>query len=115
FLEEESIICNDKSTINELFECLPLTEDLYFTNLEFVKLILAKSPVLKKLIIVLDYEVAEDEDMLILKLLSSCPRASPLVEIIVRRHSDEEMQSNGETTARMWDTVTVLRLVGFKD
>lgn len=193
-LDEESIICNDKSTITELFECLPLIEDLCmlygviecfaqegvplvlqtplihlrdfflgnvciidthwlpfvcfvirsspnleilklaifhdqdlekseieseiksvtlencmdiwldhlsefemedFTNLkpylEFVKLILAKAPVLKKLIIVLDYEIAEDEEMLILKLLSSSPRASPLVEITVRRHSEEEI------------------------
>ena len=53
------------------------------TGLEFVKLMLAKSPVLKKLKIYLMDNVTKDEEMVILRILLRSPRASPLVEIIV--------------------------------
>ncbi|XP_071695394.1 F-box/FBD/LRR-repeat protein At1g13570-like [Rutidosis leptorrhynchoides] len=55
-------------------------------EMEFVKLMLVKSPVLKTLRIFLDKNVGEDEDLEILKILLSCPRASPLVQIILHRH-----------------------------
>ena len=53
-------------------------------ELNFVKLILAKSPVLKKVRIILDYSAFdEDEELQILQILLSFPRASPVVEIII--------------------------------
>lgn len=53
-------------------------------EVEFVKLILAKSPVLMKVRIVLDSEVDRNEDFVILTNLLRCsPHASSLVEIFV--------------------------------
>ena len=52
-------------------------------ELEFVKLILAKSPVLKKVKIFLLDNITKDEEMTLLRILLRSPRASPLVEIIV--------------------------------
>ncbi|GJZ34976.1 general transcription and DNA repair factor IIH helicase subunit XPB1 [Tanacetum coccineum] len=47
-------------------------------EMEFVKFILAKSPVLKKVIIWLDTScVTKDEELKILKVLLACPRVSP--------------------------------------
>ncbi|XP_071734053.1 F-box/FBD/LRR-repeat protein At1g13570-like [Rutidosis leptorrhynchoides] len=51
--------------------------------LNFVKLILAKSPVLKKVRIFLDVYVDKDEELQILRVLLRSPRASPVVDIIV--------------------------------
>ncbi|GJR19921.1 GPI-anchored protein LLG1-like protein [Tanacetum coccineum] len=63
---------------------LHITSRLIFgSELNFVKLILAKSPVLKKVTIRLDYrKFEEDEELQILQVLLSSPRASPMVEII---------------------------------
>ncbi|GJR19925.1 RNA-directed DNA polymerase [Tanacetum coccineum] len=53
-------------------------------EMNFVRLVLAKSPVLKKVRIFLDYgEVDEGEELQILQVLLSSPRASPAVEIII--------------------------------
>lgn len=53
-------------------------------TMEFMKLILAKSPVLKKVIIILDTDcVTKDKELKILKVLLACPCVSPLAEIIV--------------------------------
>nr|GEW90323.1 ARID DNA-binding domain-containing protein [Tanacetum cinerariifolium] len=64
---------------------LHITSRLIFgSELNFVKLILAKSPVLKKVTIRLDYKkFDEDEELQILQVLLSSPRASPMVEIII--------------------------------
>nr|XP_043608392.1 F-box/FBD/LRR-repeat protein At1g13570-like [Erigeron canadensis] len=53
--------------------------------LEFVKLILTKSPVLKKVSIFLYYEVTTDEEMMVLRILLCSPRASPHAKIFVER------------------------------
>ncbi|GJY42887.1 F-box/FBD/LRR-repeat protein [Tanacetum coccineum] len=53
------------------------------TELEFVKLMLAKSPMLKRLKIYLLDNVTKDEEMTLLRILLRTSRASPLVEIIV--------------------------------
>nr|XP_043639685.1 F-box/FBD/LRR-repeat protein At1g13570-like [Erigeron canadensis] len=58
-------------------------------ELEFVKLILKKSPMLKKVSIFVDPEVSKDEEMLISRNLLHFPRASPLVEVIVGRLDDD--------------------------
>ncbi|XP_071696361.1 F-box/FBD/LRR-repeat protein At1g13570-like [Rutidosis leptorrhynchoides] len=55
-------------------------------ELDFVKLMLVKSPVLKTLRIFLFRSVTKDEELEILNVLLSCPRASPLVEINLHRH-----------------------------
>nr|GEU56499.1 hypothetical protein [Tanacetum cinerariifolium] len=52
-------------------------------NLELVKLILAKSPLLKKVRITLCNKVTKDEELKICKVLLRSPRASPMVDIIV--------------------------------
>ena len=54
-------------------------------NLELVKLILAKSPVLKKVRIFLCKNISMNEELKICKVLLCSPRASPLVNIIVER------------------------------
>ncbi|GKA36205.1 F-box/FBD/LRR-repeat protein-like protein [Tanacetum coccineum] len=53
-------------------------------ELDFVKLILAKSPMLKKVRIFFYREVDEDEELMIKGILLHSPRASPAVEIIVQ-------------------------------
>lgn len=50
-------------------------------ELELVKLILAKSPVLKKVNIMLSDEFTKDDELEILSLLLSSPPKSPLVKI----------------------------------
>lgn len=50
--------------------------------LNFVKLILAKSPRLKKVTIFLHSNVSTDKELHMLKTFISSPRASPVVEII---------------------------------
>ncbi|KAK1429030.1 hypothetical protein QVD17_11229 [Tagetes erecta] len=59
--------------------------NLVYRNLEldFVKLVLAKSPVLKKVRIFLNNEVTEDEALDVLGTLKQTPHASPSVEVIV--------------------------------
>ncbi|GJX19732.1 F-box/FBD/LRR-repeat protein-like protein [Tanacetum coccineum] len=53
-------------------------------ELNFLKLILAKSPVLKKVEITLDYSAFdEDEELQILQILLSFPQASPVAKIII--------------------------------
>nr|XP_043633078.1 F-box/LRR-repeat protein 13-like [Erigeron canadensis] len=56
------------------------------TELEFVKLILAKSPLLKKAKIVLNTKVTKDE---VLRILLNSPSVSPVVEITVERRAAE--------------------------
>ncbi|XP_071734073.1 F-box/FBD/LRR-repeat protein At1g13570-like [Rutidosis leptorrhynchoides] len=53
--------------------------------LDFVRLILAKSPVLKKVRIYLDEDGDKDEELQILRVLLRSPCASPVVDIIVRQ------------------------------
>lgn len=53
-------------------------------ELDFVKLILAKSPVLKKVRIFLYNEVNKEEELKIKGILLGSPRASSAVEIIVQ-------------------------------
>ncbi|GJZ78281.1 F-box/FBD/LRR-repeat protein-like protein [Tanacetum coccineum] len=55
-------------------------------ELEFVKLILARSPVLKKLMILLNNKVSKNEELKMCKILLHSTRASPVVEIMVHRH-----------------------------
>nr|GEY73065.1 hypothetical protein [Tanacetum cinerariifolium] len=52
-------------------------------NLELVKLILAKSPLLKKVRITLCNKVTKVEELKICKVRLCSPRASPMVDIIV--------------------------------
>lgn len=52
-------------------------------ELDFVKLILAKSPVLKKVEIYLENYVDKDEELEILEILSQSPHPLPLVETII--------------------------------
>ncbi|GKA68122.1 F-box/FBD/LRR-repeat protein [Tanacetum coccineum] len=54
--------------------------------LDIVKLIMAKSPMLKKVSIWLYNGVTKDEESKIRKILLSSPRASPLVEITFERY-----------------------------
>lgn len=55
-------------------------------ELDFVKLILVKSPVLKKAKIILNHNFTKDEEILNLTTtLLRSPHASPEVEIIVER------------------------------
>ncbi|GJY10918.1 F-box/FBD/LRR-repeat protein-like protein [Tanacetum coccineum] len=54
-------------------------------ELDFVKLILAKSHVLKKVTIFLDEEVDKDEEVQILEILYRSQRASQVVKINVMR------------------------------
>lgn len=79
---------------NSEFEHLKVLEISNFINLklelEFVKLILAKSPVLKKVWIILYKTVTKDEGLKMCKILSDCPRASPMVDIIVDDPPEEE-------------------------
>ncbi|GJV83993.1 FH protein interacting protein FIP2, partial [Tanacetum coccineum] len=56
-------------------------------ELDFVKLILAKSPVLNKLKMLVD----EDEELLISKILSSSLHASPMIKILFERHADDDI------------------------
>ena len=53
-------------------------------ELDFVKIILAESPVLKKVRIFLNNKVAKDEDLKMCKVLLHSTHASPQVKIIVR-------------------------------
>ncbi|GJU10771.1 hypothetical protein Tco_1133167 [Tanacetum coccineum] len=53
-------------------------------ELDFVKLILAKSPVLKKVKLILREEIEKDEELQITRVLLPSPRASPLVKIVVK-------------------------------
>ncbi|GKC68542.1 F-box/FBD/LRR-repeat protein-like protein [Tanacetum coccineum] len=53
-------------------------------EMEFVKLIFAKSPVLRKVKMILDKKVTTDEE-LIKRILSGSPCVSPLAEMIVER------------------------------
>nr|XP_043639682.1 F-box/FBD/LRR-repeat protein At1g13570-like [Erigeron canadensis] len=97
----DSITLEDYSDI--WLERLNEFEIVDFINLElemeFVKLILAKSPVLKKVRITLDDEVTKEEEMFILRILLRCPNVSPVVEIIVERFpmGKTEYQSNKDT------------------
>nr|XP_043635136.1 uncharacterized protein LOC122606240 [Erigeron canadensis] len=63
------------------FEFKNFTNDKY--ELAFVRLILAKSPVLKKVSIVLHYTVSNEAETPILRILLSYPRASPVAVITV--------------------------------
>ncbi|XP_071696218.1 F-box/FBD/LRR-repeat protein At1g13570-like [Rutidosis leptorrhynchoides] len=55
-------------------------------ELEFLKLMLVKTPVLKTLRIFLHEQVAEDEELDMSNLLRSCAPASPVVEISLHRN-----------------------------
>ncbi|KAM0045035.1 putative FBD domain, leucine-rich repeat domain superfamily [Helianthus debilis subsp. tardiflorus] len=71
-----------------ILEHLNELEILHFSDalneLDFVKLILAKSPVLKKARILMWDEIDKDENLRILNILLSSPCASPVVKISVR-------------------------------
>ncbi|GJX19733.1 F-box/FBD/LRR-repeat protein-like protein [Tanacetum coccineum] len=67
-------------------------------ELDFVKLILAKSPMLKKVRIFLYKKVDEDEGLKIKEILLRSSRASPAVEIIVQ----------GMETIRAWCFLTLV-------
>lgn len=54
-------------------------------EMEFVKFILAKSPMLLKVSIVLDGVVTKDEKLQMLGILLRSPHASPVVQISVDR------------------------------
>ena len=54
-------------------------------QLNFVRLILARSPVLKKVRITLCKQVTKDEEWKICKVLLRSPHVSPMVDIIVER------------------------------
>ncbi|GJR89138.1 hypothetical protein Tco_0213149 [Tanacetum coccineum] len=59
-------------------------------EMEFVKLMLAKSPVLKKARIILSTEVTKDEGSHMCKMLLDSPRASQMADIIVEHSHEEE-------------------------
>ncbi|XP_071695470.1 F-box/FBD/LRR-repeat protein At1g13570-like [Rutidosis leptorrhynchoides] len=59
-------------------------------DLEFVKLILAISPMLKKVRITFQHIVNKDEKLDMLKDLSDTPRASQMAEIVVEHLSDDD-------------------------
>ncbi|GKA37863.1 F-box/FBD/LRR-repeat protein-like protein [Tanacetum coccineum] len=124
---------DEKFTIGELFNCLPVIEqtiDCYYIQItwekhsgdddiftiedcsdislghlkefefkyfsewigemEFVKLMLAKSPLLKKARIILGTEVTKDEGSRMCKMLLDSPRASQMADIIVEHSHEEE-------------------------
>ncbi|GJY92235.1 F-box/FBD/LRR-repeat protein-like protein [Tanacetum coccineum] len=124
---------DEKFTIGELFNCLPVIEqtiDCYYIQItwekhsgdddiftiedcsdislghlkefefkyfsewigemEFVKLMLAKSPLLKKARIILGTEVTKDEWSRMCKMLLDSPRASQMADIIVEHSHEEE-------------------------
>ncbi|GJV93231.1 F-box/FBD/LRR-repeat protein-like protein [Tanacetum coccineum] len=56
-------------------------------EMEFVKVILAKSPVLMKARIILSKCITKDEELQIERLLLGSPRVSPLAELIVERQA----------------------------
>ncbi|GJV30177.1 F-box/FBD/LRR-repeat protein [Tanacetum coccineum] len=87
--EIDSIALEDFSDIwlEHLNECVIGDYRDLRLNLELVKLILAKSPVLKKVKIFLCNEISKDEELKTCKILLSSARASPLVDIIVERVS----------------------------
>ncbi|XP_071704846.1 F-box/FBD/LRR-repeat protein At1g13570-like [Rutidosis leptorrhynchoides] len=68
--------------------------ELFIANdipeLEFLKLILARSPMLKEVIIIINYVIDKDAELEMLRVLSDTPRASDVVEIIVERLDDPE-------------------------
>ena len=66
---------------NSEFEHLKVLEISNFINL---------SPVLKKVWIILYKTVTKDEGLKLCKNLSDCPRASPMVDIIVEDPPEEE-------------------------
>ncbi|GKB43621.1 F-box/FBD/LRR-repeat protein-like protein [Tanacetum coccineum] len=66
------------------FDCKSMNTN---AELDFVKLILAKSPVLNKLKMLVD----EDEELLISKILSSSQHASPMIKILFERHADDDI------------------------
>ena len=57
-------------------------------EIEFVKLIFARSPVLMKVKMILNKKVTTDEELEIKRILSGSPRVSPLAEMIVERQRD---------------------------
>nr|GEY36293.1 hypothetical protein [Tanacetum cinerariifolium] len=65
-------------------------------DLELVKFILAKSPLLKKVRITLTDQVSKDEKLKICKILLRSPRASPQVDIIVVRETIVLMELQGD-------------------
>ncbi|GKD45500.1 F-box/FBD/LRR-repeat protein-like protein, partial [Tanacetum coccineum] len=60
------------------------------SEMEFVKLMLAKSPMLKKARIILGTEVTEDEVSRMCKMFLDSPRASQMSDIIVEHSHEEE-------------------------
>ncbi|XP_071692313.1 F-box/FBD/LRR-repeat protein At1g13570-like [Rutidosis leptorrhynchoides] len=54
-------------------------------ELDFVKFMLVRSPVLKTLRISINKNVTEDTELEILNVLLNCPRASPVVNINLHR------------------------------
>ncbi|XP_071703543.1 F-box/FBD/LRR-repeat protein At1g13570-like [Rutidosis leptorrhynchoides] len=78
-LEDYSDISLEHLNELEIRNCRNLKPEL-----EFVKLILAKSPMLKKVTISLNNRVAKDEEMEMLRILFCFPQASS-VQISVRR------------------------------
>lgn len=80
-----SFILEDDTDI--MLEHLNELEILHYSNeeneLTFVKFILARSPVLKKVRILLWDELNEDEKLQISKILLTLPCASPVVKVIV--------------------------------
>ena len=62
----------------------------FMNELDFVKFILTKSPVLKKVWIILNNEVTKDEGLKICNILLDSQRASPIVEIIVEHPQKED-------------------------
>ncbi|GJV74167.1 hypothetical protein Tco_1494162 [Tanacetum coccineum] len=62
----------------------------WISEMEFVKLMLAKSPVLKKARIILGTEVTEDEGSRMCKMFLDSPRASQMADIIVEHSHEEE-------------------------
>ncbi|GJZ94258.1 hypothetical protein Tco_0666461 [Tanacetum coccineum] len=64
-------------------------------ELEFVKLILAKSLTFKKVSILLKRNVAVNKDLKMLKILRKSPRASPMADINVDRLPIKKRRSIG--------------------
>ena len=59
-------------------------------EMEFVKLLLAKSPVLKKARIILNRKVTKDKGSRMCKMLLGSPRASHMADIIVEHPPEED-------------------------
>ena len=57
-------------------------------EIEFVKLIFAKSPVLMKVKMILNKKITTNEELEIKRILSGSPCVSPLAEMIVERQRD---------------------------